>query len=139
MLRLVIDPGVLIAALISALGAPRQLILSWIEGEFELLVSPMLLAELERVLERDKFRKYVTVRDARSYAALFRRFATSAPDVQALSRFSSDPGDHYLVALAASQGAHYLVSGDPHLTRLKKPVVPIATPSEMLDRLERTR
>ena len=78
MLRLVIDPGVLIAALISALGAPRQLILSWLDGEFELLVSPMLLAELERVLERHKFRKYVSLRDAKSYAALFRRFASFA-------------------------------------------------------------
>ena len=139
MLRLVIDPGVLIAALISAKGAPRQLILRWLEGEFELLVSPMLLAELERVLEREKFRKYVSVRDARSYVILFRRFATFVPDVQTPPELSLDPGDDYLLALAASQAAHYLVSGDPHLTRLKNPVVPIATPRAMLDRLAKSR
>ena len=139
MLRLVIDPGVLVAALISAKGAPRQLILRWLEGEFELLVSPMLLAEVERVLEREKFRIYVSVRDARSYVTLFRRFAKFEPDVQNPPQLSLDPGDDYLLALAAAQAVHYLVSGDPHLTKLKNPVVPIATPRAMLDWLARSR
>lgn len=139
MFRLVIDPGVLIAALISAKGAPRQLILSWLDGEFELLVSNRLIAELERVLEREKFRTYVSLRDAMRYVTLFRRFATFARDVEPPPQRSSDPGDDYLLALAASQTANYLVSGDPHLTKLKNPVVPIATPRMMLDRLAQSR
>ena len=139
MLRLVIDPGVLIAALISAQGAPRQLILSWLAGEFELLASPLLIAELERVLEREKFRTYVSLRDAGSYVGLFRRFATLTPDVPSPPNLTPDPGDDYLLALAASQEAHFLVSGDPHLTKLRNPVVPIATPRLMLERLSRDR
>lgn len=128
----------LIAALISAKGA-RQLIFSWLAGEFELLVSPLLIAELERVFEREKFRTYVSLRDARSYVGLFRRFATLAPDVQSPPNLTPDPGDDYLLALAASQEAHFLVSGDPHLTKLKNPVVPIAMPRLMLERLSQDR
>lgn len=139
MFRLVLDPGVLVAALISAIGAPRELVLSWIEGEFELVVSPMLVSELERVLDREKFRKYVSMRDAKIYVSLFRRFATPAPDLPHPVRVSSDPGDDYLVALAASQAAHYLVSGDPDLTTLKNPGVHIVTPRAMLDLLKRNR
>lgn len=139
MLRLVIDPGVLIAALISASGAPRQLLLRWLDGEFELLVSTALIAELDRVLEREKFRKYVTLSDAKSYVALFRRFGTFAPDVPSPPPLSSDPGDDYLLALAASQAANYLVSGDPHLTKVKNPVIPIVTPRVMLNRLAQPR
>jgi putative PIN family toxin of toxin-antitoxin system len=135
-LRVVIDPGVLIAALISPQGAPRPLLHAWIEGAFELLISPKLIAELEGVLERDKFRRYVTVRDARAYVALLRRFATMAPDTKLTSRLSPDPGDDYLIALATAQATASLISGDPHLTGLKNPAAPVLTPRAFLDRLE---
>ena len=139
MLRLVIDPGVLIAALISAKGAPRQLILSWLAGEFELLVSSMLIAELQRVLEREKFRTYVSLPDARKYVSLFRQFATLAEDAGPSPQRSADPSDDYLLALASSQAANYIVSGDPHLTKLRNPLVPIATPRLMIERLAQSR
>ena len=56
------DPGVLISGLISAKGAPRSLLWLWLEGSFELIVCPALLAELQRVLLRAKFRPYVAAR-----------------------------------------------------------------------------
>ena len=133
MLRVVIDPGVLIAALISAQGAPRTLLQDWIEGAFELLISPKLIAELEGVLERDKFRRYVTVRDARAYVAILRRFGDLA-DCRVLT---ADCGiSHYLIALATAEATDSLISGDPHLTGLKNPAVPVLTPRAFLDRLE---
>ena len=41
----------------------------WLDGSFELIVCPLLLAELERALLRPKFRPYVTV-----HANLMREF-----------------------------------------------------------------
>jgi uncharacterized protein len=135
MYRVVIDPGVLIAALISAQGAPRALVRAWLEGAFELLVSPHLLAELERVLERRKFRRYTSEREAQAYVAFLRRFAAVCPDVEPPPRLTPDPGDDYLLALAHAQAAHFLVSGDPHLRDLKHTDPAILSPRAFLDRL----
>lgn len=128
MLRVVIDPGVLIAALISSKGAPRALLRAWIEGAFEPIVSGKLLSELERVLKREKFRSYVGVREVSQYLALLRRFATVAPDVEFTQKLSPDPDDDYLLALAASQIASCLVSGDAHLLDLEQTPIPVLTP-----------
>jgi predicted nucleic acid-binding protein len=46
---------VLISGLISAKGAPRSLLWLWLDGSFELIVCPLLLAELERALLRPSF------------------------------------------------------------------------------------
>ncbi len=136
MYRVILDPGVLIAALISAKGAPRDLLRAWINGGFELLVSPKLLAELVRVLRRDKFRRYTSEREALAYVSLFQRFATHCADVESPPRLSPDSDDDYLLALAHSQSADYLISGDSHLTQLRNAEPPVLTPRGFLHRLE---
>jgi putative PIN family toxin of toxin-antitoxin system len=126
---------VLIAALISAAGAPRALLQRWLAGDFELIVSPSLLAELERVLGRQKFRTYATEPEIRTYVALLRRLATIVPDPALISGLTPDPGDDYLVVLARASGARALVSGDRHLCDLVDPMPPVLRPREFLDRL----
>jgi putative PIN family toxin of toxin-antitoxin system len=133
--RIVLDPGVLIAALISAKGAPRALVRAWIEGAFELLVSPKLLAELARVLGRPKFRRYATEREARAFVAFLQRFATLCADVESPDRLTPDPGDDYLLALARSHSANFLVSGDADLCQLEGTEPPVLTPRAFLNRL----
>ena len=51
-MRIVLDTDVLVAALRSSRGASRQLLISVLEGKFELLVSVPLMAEYEAVLTR---------------------------------------------------------------------------------------
>ncbi|MFB3922264.1 MAG: putative toxin-antitoxin system toxin component, PIN family [Terriglobia bacterium] len=135
MYRVVIDPGVLIAALISSRGAPRVLLEAWIDGAFELLVSPTLIDELSRVLRRPKFRPYVSEQEARAYVAFLQRFASLYPDVDLPPRVGPDPGDDYLLALARSQSADVLVSGDRDLCELRNVRPPILTPRAFLNRL----
>jgi uncharacterized protein len=107
----------------------------WLEGSFELIVCPLLLAELEKVLLRPKFRPYVTAREARVYIALLRRLASVEPDPEITAGLTPDPGDDYLVALSRAATAHFLVSGDPHLTELKQAVPAVLTPRTFLRRL----
>lgn len=133
--RAVLDPGVLISALISGKGAPRSLLWLWLEGSFELVVCPTLLAELERVLLRPKFRRYVTDRELRAYIALLRRLTPSEPDPHVTTGLTPDPADDYIVALARAAQAHFIVSGDPHLTELKQAQPPVLTPGTFLRRL----
>jgi len=51
--RAVLDPNVLVSALLSRSGAPAQIVARWLRGEFELVLSELLLAELGRALALD--------------------------------------------------------------------------------------
>lgn len=137
MLRAVLDPGVLIAALLSRKGAPAQLLQAWVDGQFEMVVSPNLLDELDRVLRRPRFRSYVSVADVDDYVDGLRRLATVLADPSPTPCVAPDPNDDYLVALAQAAKVHYLVSGDTHLTRLAmRP--PVLSPRAFLGLLEST-
>jgi len=85
---------------------------------FELIISPLLLEELEGVLLRKKFRRYATVEDVAGYLAFIRRQGTLVRDPdQPAPLPCSDPKDEYLLALAYGQKA-VLVTGDSHLLGL---------------------
>lgn len=135
MTRAVLDTGVLIAALLSPTGAPAQLVLAWLDGRFDLIVSPKLLGELQRVLLRPKFRRYVTEEEAAAYVEGLARLAEVAPDPDVVERVTPDPGDDFLVALGRAAEADVLVSGDPHLTGLRRADPPVLTPRGFLERL----
>jgi len=135
-LRVVADPGVLIAALLSPGGAPAEILEHWGEGAFDLVVSPKLLEEFGRTLSRRKFRRYATLEEARRYVESVRERAVHADDAPDAGGESPDPGDDYLIALARTANAHVLVSGDAHLTEIEQARPPVLTPRQFLDRLE---
>jgi uncharacterized protein len=133
--RAVLDPSVLISALLSPAGASAQLLLTLRAGTFELVTSPLLLTELRDVLRRQKFRRYVSESEADAYVEHLRPESIVMNDPEPSGRsLSEDPGDEYLIALARSAHVAALVSGDPHLTRLRG-TIPVFTPREFLDSL----
>lgn len=138
MLRVVLDPGVLVSALISKQGSPAKLLLSWRGGSFELVASPKLLQELGRVLARPKFRRYASLDEVEQFVRMIQRGATLVEDPPDPPAASLDPGDDYLVALARAGGVDALVSGDPHLTTVAELESLVSTPREFLDRLDRS-
>jgi uncharacterized protein len=131
--RAVLDANILISALISPSGAPARAVSSWLAGQYELVVSELLLAEVERVLADSKFRDLVSPRDADTFVELVRRGAVIAPDPADPRSRSRDPGDDYLVALAEA-GRAVLVTGDRHLLELAG-ALPVATVREFVDSL----
>ena len=117
-MRAVLDVNVLISALLSRTGAPARLLLAWQEGRFELIVSPGLLAELTRALTYPKLRRLIPASDAEAFVAWLSRSALLARDPAGPAPiYRVDPGDDYLLSLAADQHA-VLVSGDGHLLAL---------------------
>lgn len=105
MTRAVVDPNVLIAALLSPRGAPAALYGELAGGRFDLIVSPQLLAELERVLSREKFRRYASRDQAHRYIRAIARLAVLAEDPPPLPGVTADPADDYLVGLARAEQA----------------------------------
>jgi uncharacterized protein len=127
----VLDPGVLVSALITPTGAPAKLLTAARGGSIELIVSPLLLEELRSVLQREKFRRYVDLGVVDQYVELLRQDAAMAADpAEPPPIRCADPDDDYLIALAHSCNAT-LVSGDRHLLDLAGEI-PVFTPSEFL-------
>jgi putative PIN family toxin of toxin-antitoxin system len=118
-LRALLDTNVIISALLSATGAPAQILRAWLDGRFELIVSPSLLAELERALAYPKLRRRISADEADAFVAWLGRTATvvADPDMPPPVR-SVDAADDYLLALAAAADV-VLVSGDAHLLSLR--------------------
>ncbi len=134
-LRVVLDPGVLISALLSPRGTPARLYLLWLGGEFELVVCPHLIEELEGVLRRSKLRGLVTPDEIGEFVDVIRRAAITAENPVDAEAVSRDPGDNYLVALAQAANANHMVSGDKDLTSLRTVVPPVLSPAAFLDLL----
>jgi uncharacterized protein len=129
--RAVLDPSVLVSALITPAGTPAKLLAASRSGSFELIVSPLLLDELRLVLRRKKFRGYVDLDGADRYVDLLRRDATFADDPAGPPPIRCrDPDDDYLIALAHDRAAA-LVSGDDDLLELAGKI-PVFTPAEFL-------
>jgi uncharacterized protein len=133
--RVVIDSNVLISARLSPRGLPGRLLTAWLDGRFELITSPALIAELTGVLERSKFRRWLTVQEAHAFVDGLRAGATLMDDPPPQHHGLRDPDDSYLLTLARSANADYLVSGDRDLTSLRKPKPPIITPVDFLARV----
>ena len=137
MRRAVLDPNILISALLSPQGAPARVLAHWLAGEFELVVSERLLTELERALAYRKLRTRISADDATAFVKFLRGSAEMTPDpTEPHSAASPDPGDDYLIALAAASKA-VLVSGDRHLLRLGDRL-PILSAQAFLEVLAKT-
>lgn len=134
-MRVVVDPNVFVSALISPAGPPAQVVRAWSEERYELIVSPALLAELEDVLLRPRFRRWFSEADAEVFAAGLAADATVVDDPSEPDPISSDQDDDYLVALVRASSADFLISGDPDLTDLEDPSPPVLTPRQFADRL----
>ena len=134
-MRAVLDPNVLISALLSRDGVPAQVLRAWLDGFFELIVSDRLLNELERALSYPKLRKRVEPSEAIEFSELLRRGARLLDDpADAPSVRSPDPGDDYIIALAETAQA-MIVSGDKHLLGLVQQL-PVFSPADFLKELD---
>lgn len=129
----------LVSAVLSAGGTPAALLRAWLAGGYELVVSPALLGELERVLGYPKIAKRVSAEEARELLDVLRVHGDLLNDPggdQAQQVRSPDPGDDYLIALANTAAA-VIVSGDADLLGLADQI-PVYNPAAFLALLDQT-
>jgi uncharacterized protein len=131
--RVVLDANVYVSALLAPAGSPAQILERWADDQFDVIVSSLLLAELERVLRRRKFTKSIPAVQIDALLSSLSEEGIAATDPEAEPGTTPDPGDDYLVTLARATNAECIVSGDAHLTALVDARPPILTPRELLD------
>ena len=110
-MRVVLDTGILIAALITKDTSPDRIYQAWRKRRFELVTSQWQLDEFRRVSRYPKLRKYLQPIEAGNLVNGLRhqaQFLEELPDVD----LSEDPDDNPLLAMAIAGEVDYLVSGD---------------------------
>ena len=129
------DPNVLVSAVVTPGGVCAELLdrLTW--SAITIVVSPLVLAEVERVLVRPKFSRISTPQRA-AYLVFLERISNvvSDPPDPGTTLVARDPADDYLVQLAIAEPNRLLVTGDLHLLELSGSY-PITSPRALLDRL----
>jgi putative PIN family toxin of toxin-antitoxin system len=110
-MRVVLDTGILIAALITKDTPPDKIYQAWRKRRFELITSQWQLDEFRRVSRYPKLRKYLQPIEAGNLINGLRHQALlleTLPEVE----LSYDSDDNPLLAMAIATEADYLVSGD---------------------------
>ncbi len=133
--RVVLDTNVLVSAL-GWRGPAMVIVRQCAEKRHQLLLSPAILEELERVLSYPKFR--FGGKEIHDYLELVTEVAEIIePGVQ-LSVVIDDPSDNRILECALNGGADVIVSGDRHLKALVSfREIPIMSPGNFLDHFGR--
>ena len=101
-----------------------------------LVVSPLLLGELEEVLLRPKFARWASAGRAQAYVGALRaRSEHRADPPSAQSTDLRDPDDDYLVMLFQDASADFLVSLDRDLLDAKLADVSVLDPASFIGRI----
>lgn len=94
--RIVVDPNVLVSAAITPSGATAAVTDLIDAGIIVPIVSPKLLAELDGVLRREKFRQYLSPQEVEAYVSELTRRGElwdDPPDPPGVSPDRDDDGD----------------------------------------------
>ncbi len=121
-MRVVSDTNNIVSRYPVAAGIPAQIMAAWRAGRFDLVVSPALLAEYERVLNYERLRRrhgLTSEQIAREIAAL-RDAAIFVEPIAVPAVIADDPSDDHVLACAVAGDADFIVSGDRHLVDLRE-------------------
>ena len=139
-MRVVLDTGILIAALITADTSPDQVYQAWRKKRFTLITSVWQLGEFRRASRYERVKKFLRPTEAGNLVNGLKHHATvlqELPDVD----LSRDPQDNPVLAMAIAGEADYLVTGDRRgLLSLKRVgATRIVTAAEFLKILKKKR
>ncbi|QNG19347.1 putative toxin-antitoxin system toxin component, PIN family [Rhodococcus triatomae] len=133
-----LDTNALISAALSPKGHSAQLIELARRGRISLIMSYHLCDELETRLERDKFRRWLSLDDVRDFVdavSVVADWIDDRPDKE-IPLVCDDPDDNYLVALFQDSDATMLVSGDKAVLRIDYPGLDVRRPAAAMEALD---
>jgi uncharacterized protein len=139
-MRVVADANVLVsAALARSPDSPSVLTLdAALDGQIELVTSPLLLQEVAMVLARPRLQRLVAAEEAvRFVAGLAVQTVLVVDPEEPHPAVCRDPDDDYLIALAGSSQADAIVTGDRDLLTIAPADlgIEVISPRQLVDRL----
>jgi putative PIN family toxin of toxin-antitoxin system len=89
-------------------------------GDWVLLTAPVLLEELDRVLQYPRLHRYYTAEERLRFLALIVALSETVEVREKVSRICRDPDDDSVLACAVVGRGDLIVSGDRDLLDLKR-------------------
>lgn len=135
-MRVVLDTNVCVSGLLLPGSTPGRIVTAWRDGQFGLVLSEPLLAEIGKVLFYPKIRKRLGWDDKTiaNYLLLL-RFEAEVIGIDAITAsVPRDAGDDMVLATLLAGKADALVTGDQDLLALAD-AYPIITPADFASRM----
>ncbi len=143
MTRIVIDTNILVSAILTPKGNPAKILKLVLEGKLNLIISPAILGETQRVLLYPRLVKLmqknkITKKEVYNFLGKMSKIAVITPGKLEIDAILDDPTDNKILTCALEGEADYIISGDHHLTDLKiLQGIRIVDPADINDILER--
>jgi putative PIN family toxin of toxin-antitoxin system len=109
-MRVVLDTNVLFSALISPHGPPDAIYRAWRSGHFEIVTSRIQLDEIRRASRYPKLQ--AVLQPAKVGTMINNLQRAIVLDRLTIAIETADPDDAFLLAMALTGNADYLVAGD---------------------------
>ncbi|MBI4935675.1 MAG: putative toxin-antitoxin system toxin component, PIN family [Actinobacteria bacterium] len=121
-MRVVLDANVFASALIRPQGPPGTILALLLrEQAFELVLSPVIVDEVQRVLRYPRVRKHLALSDDELdlWLVALEIVAVPVPGDLEVDVVAADPDDNKYLAAAVEGLADLVVTGDDHLLGMK--------------------
>jgi len=137
-MRAVVDTNILVSYLITYHPPIADLVdVRLACGDFVLLTSPVLLEELNRVLQYPRLHRYYDAETRIRFVALIAALGQIVDLPDEVPRICRDPDDDWVIACAVAGEADFIVSGDRDLLDLEQVGrIPILSVRQFLARLQ---
>lgn len=130
-MRVVIDTNVLISGIFWT-GKPKQVLNSARQKLIDAVTSKVLMNELEEILTREDKPFRLTKTEVNRVVKEILSFGTLIKPTSTIS-ICQDDDDNRVLECAVSGNAEYIITGDPHLLKLKSyKNIKIVKPTEFL-------
>ena len=117
-MKVILDCNIWISFLLSRQDCLLKRML--MDTRFDIYICEELLSEIINVARRDKIRKRVSENDLQQLLKIIDAFCEKTTIAQIAESIIRDPKDLYLLSLAETIDANYIVSGDKDLTDLNQ-------------------
>ena len=136
-MRVVLDTGILIAALITVETPPDKIYQAWRKKRFDLITSKWQLEEFRRVSRYPKLKNYINAAEAGHMVNGLKLRAHVYEYLPAVD-LCKDPDDNPVLAMALESKADFLVTGDKRdlLSMVQVGQTPIVSAATFLKQLE---
>ena len=117
-MKVILDCNIWISFLLSRQDCLLKRML--MDTRFDIYICEELLSEIINVARRDKIRKRVSENELQQLLKIIDAFCIKTTISQIVESIIRDPKDVYLLSLAETIDANYIVSGDKDLTELNQ-------------------
>jgi len=134
-MRIVLDTNVLISSILSPESTSAQIIKRVLDGTVDMVLSPDILEETNRVLRYPKLVKLlkkngIVLKEVNNFIEKMSKTAVITPGKLKISAIKDDRSDNAILSCAVEGEADFIISVDHHLTDLKEfQGIPIVNPA----------